>query len=755
MKKLNYFILSILIFISYFIISFKLSLSLDIKASNNYNFTNLIVFAKFDGEEEFINDTYSNESILTLIDNMFNNSYYSVKKYYELVSNNKLRMQNVYLFDNQSSITLHHKRGYYAEYSNLNPIGYKDNIEMNSRRYDLKEDWANSINNLFKKSSNIYDSKGNVINDYSCLDLNNDNKIDCITVLFKKSPNNINVSWNSPLWNIEDYNSLVEYNINNKTIYSGEYIQITDSFTDTSVYQDELNYKICPTSVFIHEMGHVFGLKDLYNYNQQSLVYYMSAMAKHLSPIPQYISSKEREALNWLNDDQIKEITTPGRYKLKLVSDLNNNDTIAYKINIPSNGKTAYLEYRSFENNDNRFDNQNKKLFNSKGELYKGINIKSGLICYLADSNTKFPNNMNSSGNKWNYQVLGGNTNTKVDSALDIDDEIDLSNQLYVYVVNRTSNELEFEIQGKEFDNIKSPIINSIKIINSPLSLKRNDEYSFKVSIDGENLTGKETIYWSIENNTSNNTIIDEYGNLKIDKYENSNSILVKASINNIIYDSIEINLIIIHELIHYDKNDSTCIKKGNIEYWYCEECNSYFNDSNHSIKIAYNDIFIPLLDHIIEIIKGYESTCNNSGLSDGKKCILCNEIIEEQKEIPKLDHIIEIIKGYESTCNNSGLSDGKKCILCNEIIEEQKEIPKLEHVISDWIIDKEATSNEDGEKHKECIKCHEVLEKEIISKINSSNNSYNIFYLFPKYLIEISNSFIFILIIIFLIFKR
>lgn len=38
-----------------------------------------------------------------------------------------------------------------------------------------------------------------------------------------------------------------------------------------------------------------------------SAVYYMSAMAKHMSPIPQYISSKEREALNWLSQNQIQK----------------------------------------------------------------------------------------------------------------------------------------------------------------------------------------------------------------------------------------------------------------------------------------------------------------------------------------------------------------------------------------------------------------------------------------------------------------
>ncbi len=49
-------------------------------------------------------------------------------------------------------------------------------------------------------------------------------------------------------------------------------------------------------AVATHEMGHILGFKDLYNSSNSSPVYYMSAMAKHTSPVPQFISVKEGEA---------------------------------------------------------------------------------------------------------------------------------------------------------------------------------------------------------------------------------------------------------------------------------------------------------------------------------------------------------------------------------------------------------------------------------------------------------------------------
>ena len=58
-------------------------------------------------------------------------------------------------------------------------------------------------------------------------------------------------------------------------------------------------------AVATHEMGHILGFKDLYNSSNSSPVYYMSAMAKHMSPVPQFISVKEREAKGWLTSDRV------------------------------------------------------------------------------------------------------------------------------------------------------------------------------------------------------------------------------------------------------------------------------------------------------------------------------------------------------------------------------------------------------------------------------------------------------------------
>lgn len=43
----------------------------------------------------------------------------------------------------------------------------------------------------------------------------------------------------------------------------------------------------------------------------------MSVMAKHISPVPQFMSLKEKEVLGWADENDIKTILSEGEYSLK------------------------------------------------------------------------------------------------------------------------------------------------------------------------------------------------------------------------------------------------------------------------------------------------------------------------------------------------------------------------------------------------------------------------------------------------------
>ena len=84
----------------------------------------------------------------------------------------------MYLFNKGGSVQLSHTRGYYAEYSEENPEGYRDNGERAERMYELKTDWSESINRAISAGNVITNYDGTKKYNFSELDKNNDGVID-------------------------------------------------------------------------------------------------------------------------------------------------------------------------------------------------------------------------------------------------------------------------------------------------------------------------------------------------------------------------------------------------------------------------------------------------------------------------------------------------------------------------------------------------------------------------------------------------
>ena len=61
-------------------------------------------------------------------------------------------------------------------------------------------------------------------------------------------------------------------------------------------------------------------------------------------------------------------------------------------------------------------------------------------------------------------------------------------------------------------------------------------------------------------------------------------------------------------------------------------------------------------LGHTEETVAGNAATCLNTGLTDGKKCSACDEVLEEQFEIPALGHNYVSAVTKVPTCTESGI---------------------------------------------------------------------------------------------------
>ena len=80
--------------------------------------------------------------------------------------------------------------------------------------------------------------------------------------------------------------------------------------------------------------------------------------------------------------------------------------------------------------------------------------------------------------------------------------------------------------------------------------------------------------------------------------------------------------------------------------------------------------------------VETVDATCTTAGYTKTTViCETCGETISETvEEIAALGHTEEIIPGKAATCTETGLTEGKKCTVCGEVLTAQEVIPATGH---------------------------------------------------------------------------
>lgn len=158
------------------------------------------------------------------------------------------------------------------------------------------------------------------------------------------------------------------------------------------------------------------------------------------------------------------------------------------------------------------------------------------------------------------------------------------------------------------------------------------------------------------------------------------------------------------HNIVDIDGTEATCSKAGLTKGRKCSLCG----------KITQEQKEIPALGHDWD---DGEITTPTTCTKDGIKTFHCKrEDCKETKteSIKASGHNVEILPSVPASCTHSGKTEGKKCKVCGELIEAQKEVPATGHKWDNGKVTKESNETMTGIKTYTCSICGETKTEEI-----------------------------------------
>ena len=140
------------------------------------------------------------------------------------------------------------------------------------------------------------------------------------------------------------------------------------------------------------------------------------------------------------------------------------------------------------------------------------------------------------------------------------------------------------------------------------------------------------------------------------------------------------------HTVVHHAAVSSTCKDQGNIEYWYCEDCNAFFTDEGCTNEVNEDGVLLPLsTTHTTQLQNAQTATCTEAGYTGDEVCTVCGKTITTGSVIPKAAHTLTHHAAVAATETSEGNTEYWECSVCHKYFSDAN--GETEIAENSWII--------------------------------------------------------------------
>ena len=149
---------------------------------------------------------------------------------------------------------------------------------------------------------------------------------------------------------------------------------------------------------------------------------------------------------------------------------------------------------------------------------------------------------------------------------------------------------------------VKSVSVTGVKLDQESLTLQENGSATLTATVEPANASNQDITWKSSDTSIAT---VDANGTVTA---ISAGTATITATAQDGSGVSASCSVTVTHSMVHTPKKDATCTEDGNIEYWYCKNCDKYFSDENATEELS--DVVIPATGH--HYVNGYCTKCGH-----------------------------------------------------------------------------------------------------------------------------------------------